>query len=51
MHAWTSRSREYVRTLINYQRINRTEAVVLDMGEIVLSVGEEKNRDFLSSVS
>ena len=44
MHAWTSRSRESVRTLMDYQRIHRTEVVALDMCEIVLIVGEEENR-------
>ena len=43
-HAWTRWSREYVRTLMDYHRINRTEAVVPEIGEIVLIVGEEKNR-------
>jgi len=33
-----------VKTLMDYHRINRTEAVVPEIGEIVLIVGEEKNR-------
>ena len=43
-HAWTRQSREYVRTPMDYHRINRIEAVVLEIGEIVLIVGVEKNR-------
>ena len=29
---------------MDYHRINRTEAVVPEIGEVVLIVGEEKNR-------
>ena len=43
-HAWTRWSRDYVRTLMDYHSINRTEAVVPEIGEVVLIVGEEKNR-------
>ena len=43
-HVWSRWSREYVRSLMDYHRINRTEAVVPEVGEVVLIVGEEKNR-------
>ena len=43
-HVWSRWSREYVRSLMDYHRINRKEAVVPEVGEVVLIVGEEKNR-------
>ena len=43
-HAWSRWSREYVKILMDYHRINRTEAVVPEIGEVVLISGEEKNR-------
>ena len=43
-HVWSRWSREYVRSLMDYHRINRTEAVVPEVGKVVLIVGEEKNR-------
>ena len=42
-HAWTRWSREYVKTLMDYHRITRTEAVVPEIGGVVLIVGEEEN--------
>ena len=35
---------EHVKTLSDYHRINRAEAVVPGIGEVVLIIGEEKNR-------
>eukprot|EP00112_Aurelia_sp_Birch-Aquarium-sp1_P007996 Seg1873.8 transcript_id=Seg1873.8/GoldUCD/mRNA.D3Y31 product="hypothetical protein" pseudo=true protein_id=Seg1873.8/GoldUCD/D3Y31 len=32
-HSWSRWSREYVRSLMDYHRINRTEAVVPEVGE------------------
>ena len=43
-HAWTRWQREYVHGLMEYHRMNKTISPVPEMGEIVLIVGEEKNR-------
>ena len=43
-HAWKRWSKEYINSLIDYHRVNRTEAKIPQIGEIVLLVGEEKNR-------
>ena len=39
-HAWTRSLREYVRTVMDDHRINRAEANVPEIGEIVLIVGD-----------
>ena len=43
-HAWTRWSREYVRSLTEQHRVKRSDAVIPGMGEIVVVVGEQKNR-------
>ena len=43
-HAWRRWSREYVRSLMEQHRMNRSDAVIPGVGEIVLVVGEQKNR-------
>ena len=43
-HAWRGWSREYVRSLMEKHRMNRSEAVIPEVGEIVFVVGEQKNR-------
>eukprot|EP00795_Rhopilema_esculentum_P006309 gene6309-biopygen7934 len=44
-HVWRRWSQEYVKSLMDYQRTNRSGTVVPEIGEVVLIVGEEKNRE------
>ena len=46
-HAWRRWSREYVRSLMEHHRMNRSDAVIPGVGEIVLVVGEQNNRGIL----
>ena len=43
-HAWRRWSREYVRSLMEQHRMKRSDAVIPGVDEIVLVVGEQKNR-------
>ena len=43
-HAWKRWKHEYIRSLLESHRVNRKTALVPDIGEIVLVVGDEKNR-------
>jgi hypothetical protein len=45
-HAWSRWQREYIHGLIKmgYDRVNKSTSPVPDIGEIVLIVGDEKNR-------
>ena len=43
-HAWRRWKHEYVHSLMESHRVNRKTAPVPDIGEIVLVVGDEKNR-------
>ena len=43
-HAWRRWKHEYVHSLLESHRVNRKAAPVPDVGEIVLVVGDEKNR-------
>ena len=43
-HAWRRWSREYVKRLMEQHRMKRTDTVIPGVGEIVLAVGEQKNR-------
>ena len=43
-HAWRTWKHEYVHSLLESHRVNRKAAPLPDVGEIVLVVGDEKNR-------
>ena len=43
-HAWRRWQREYINGLIESHRINRGKQQIPEIGEIVLVVGEQKNR-------
>ena len=43
-HAWQRWKTEYVHSLIEHHRVNRGENACPEVGEMVLVVGEEKNR-------
>ena len=43
-HAWKRWENEYVHSLMESHRINRKTAAVPDVGEVVLVIGDEKNR-------
>lgn len=43
-HAWTRWKKEYVHSLMESHRIRKERSEVPDVGEIVLIVGDEKNR-------
>ena len=43
-HTWRRWSSEYVRSLMEQHRMKRSDAVIPGVGEIVLVVGEQKNR-------
>jgi hypothetical protein len=43
-HAWSRWQREYIHGLMEYHRVNKNTSPVPQIGEIVLIVGEEKNR-------
>ncbi len=43
-HAWSRWQREYIHGLMEYHRVNKNTSPVSQIGEIVLIVGEEKNR-------
>ena len=43
-HAWSRWQREYVHGLMEFHRINKGQNDVPQVGEVVLVVGEEKNR-------
>ena len=43
-HAWRRWSREYVSSLMEQHRMKRSDAMIPGVGEIVLVVGEQKNR-------
>ena len=43
-HAWRRWKHEYIHSLLESHRVNRKTAPVPDIGEIVLVVGDEKNR-------
>ena len=43
-HAWRRWKHQYVHSLLESHRVNRKAAPVPDVGEIVLVVGDEKNR-------
>ncbi len=43
-HAWKRWKNEYVHSLMESHRINRKTAAVPDVGEVVLVIGDEKNR-------
>ena len=43
-HAWSRWQNEYIRGLMEYHRVNKNISPVPEIGEIVLIVGEEKNR-------
>ena len=44
MHGEDGQTREYVRSLMEQHGMKRSDAVILGVGEIVLVVGEQKNR-------
>ena len=44
-HAWKRWKHEYIHSLLESHRVNRKTGPVLDIGEIVLVVGDEKNRE------
>ena len=43
-HAWKRWKREYIHSLLESHRVNRQIGPIPDIGEIVLVVGDEKNR-------
>ena len=43
-HAWKRWKHEYIHSLLESHRVNRKTGTVPDIGEIVLVVGDEKNR-------
>ena len=43
-HAWSRWQKEYVHSLLESHRINRDVSCLPKVGEIVLIIGEEKNR-------
>ena len=43
-HAWSRWQREYIHGLMEYHRVKKNTSPVPQIGEIVLLVGEEKNR-------
>ena len=43
-HAWTRLRKEYIHGLMESHRINRAKSQLPEVGEIVLIVGEERNR-------
>ncbi|CAB4026448.1 Hypothetical predicted protein [Paramuricea clavata] len=43
-HAWSRWQREYIHGLMEYHRVNKSPSAVPEIGEIVLIVGDEKNR-------
>ena len=43
-HAWRRWSRGYVRSLMEQHRMKRSDAAIPGVGEIVLVVGDQKNR-------
>ena len=44
VHVWRRWSQEYIKSLMDHHRINRSGTVVPEIGEVVLIVGDEKNR-------
>ena len=44
-HAWKRWRDEYVHSLMECHLVNRKSPVVPDIGEIVLMIGDEKNRE------
>jgi hypothetical protein len=43
-HAWSRWQRKYIHGLMEYHRVNKSTSPVPEIGEIVLIVGDEKNR-------
>ena len=43
-HAWSRWQNEYIHGLMEYHRVNKNTSPVPEIGEIVLIVGEEKNK-------
>ena len=43
-HAWQRWKREYIHSLMESQRTNRKSGETPEVGEVLLVVGEEKNR-------
>ena len=43
-HAWKRWKHEYIHSLLESHQVNRKTGPVLDIGEIMLVVGDEKNR-------
>ena len=43
-HAWKRWKHEYIHSLLESHRVNRKTGPVPDIGEIVLVIGDEKNR-------